>query len=156
MLEIKSLMDQLYNMVDEKKQDSRRVEKKFLASLSCLEKTLTKSKWVIIQFFILWQTYWQLKSRIRIRWGSMSTLFMFLFFVLFSILVFLCPASPLLTTLRLTSVSSALASVWSRARSWSISASPIARVYNSMRIYCFWMYIPSQNVPFCRKYSSLC
>lgn len=40
--EIKSLMDQIYNLMEDKKQSNKHIQKKFLASVTCLEKTLAK------------------------------------------------------------------------------------------------------------------
>lgn len=42
MLEVKSLMDQIYNLLDEKKQEGKHVQKKFLASIACLDKALSR------------------------------------------------------------------------------------------------------------------
>lgn len=42
MLEVKSLMDQVYNLLDERKGESKQLRKKFLASIACLEKALPR------------------------------------------------------------------------------------------------------------------
>lgn len=35
-------MDQVYNLMDERKSEGREMRKKFLASIACLEKTLPR------------------------------------------------------------------------------------------------------------------
>lgn len=35
-------MDQIYNLMEDKKKENKLMEKKFIASISCLEKTLKK------------------------------------------------------------------------------------------------------------------
>lgn len=36
MIEVKSLMNQVYNLLDEKKHENKEIGKKFLASVACL------------------------------------------------------------------------------------------------------------------------
>jgi hypothetical protein len=41
-IEIKALMDQIYNLTDEKKRENKSINKKFLASIVCLDRSLNK------------------------------------------------------------------------------------------------------------------
>lgn len=137
-------MDQIYNLLDEKKQEGKHVQKKFLASIACLDKALSR-KWysLIFHFLKIFNTkQTQTQSWFWIWWGFMFLfvlLFLLIFWAVLSILIFLvsAPLSLFLTAWAIATMPFAFASII-RLWSWSGSSPVALTLLNLISTFFVW------------------